>query len=179
MLRFTAQLVSQDPVLFCTSITENIGFGVHNPQQDAIVNAAKLANAHEFVSNFPDGYDTVVGERGTRLSGGQQQRIAIARAVMKDPRILILDEATSSLDAHSEHLVQEALDRLMRGRTTIVIAHRLSTVRKADVVMILEGGRIVAAASHAELMRTNELYAGLVNRQLHAFDDVLPEETPA
>jgi ABC-type multidrug transport system fused ATPase/permease subunit len=135
-----------------------------------IIAAAKLANAHAFISKFPEGYDTVVGERGTRLSGGQQQRVAIARAIMKDPKILILDEATSSLDAHSEHLVQEALERLMAGRTTLVIAHRLSTVQNADIVMVMENGRIVSAAPHHILMQTNSLYASLVNRQLRAFD---------
>lgn len=116
--------MNQDPVLFCTSIAENIGFGVKDPDTRDIVTAAKLANAHAFIKAFPEGYETVVGERGARLSGGQQQRVAIARAIMKDPKILILDEATSSLDAHSEYLVKEALDRLMVDRTTIVIAHR-------------------------------------------------------
>jgi ABC-type multidrug transport system fused ATPase/permease subunit len=162
--------VNQDPVLFCTSIAENIAFGVRNGAEADIVAAAKLANAHTFISKFPDGYGTVVGERGTRLSGGQQQRVAIARAIMKDPKILILDEATSSLDAHSEHLVQEALERLMAGRTTLVIAHCLSTVQNADIVMVMENGRIVSAAPHHILMQTNALYASLVNRQLRAFD---------
>ena len=171
------QLVNQDPVLFCTSIADNISFGVKGAEEQDIVAAAKLANADSFITSFPEGYDTVVGERGARLSGGQQQRVAIARAILKDPKILILDEATSSLDAHSEYLVQEALDRLMVGRTTLVIAHRLSTVKNADVVMIMEGGRVVAAAPHAELMKTNPLYASLVNRQLRAFDESVKDLT--
>jgi ATP-binding cassette subfamily B protein len=127
--------------------------------------AARAANAHDFVSSFPEGYATVVGERGVRLSGGQKQRIAIARAILKDPRVLVLDEATSALDAESEHLVQEALDRLMRGRTTLVIAHRLSTVKSADRVVVLMQGRVAEAGTHDELVAANGAYKRLVEHQ--------------
>lgn len=120
------------------------------------------------MSDFPEGHQTVVGERGVRLSGGQKQRVAIARAVLKDPQVLILDEATSALDAESEHLVQEALDRLQRGRTTLVIAHRLSTVRSADRVVVLDSGRVVQEGSHDELLATDGLYRRLVERQFAA-----------
>ncbi len=128
--------------------------------------AAKVANAHDFVGRFPEGYATNVGERGVQLSGGQKQRIAIARAVLKNPRVLVLDEATSALDAESEHLVKEALDRLMRGRTTLVIAHRLSTVRDADRVVVLDRGKIVEVGTHHELMKHEGPYRKLVERQL-------------
>ena len=131
-----------------------------------MVAAAKAANAHEFITEFTAGYDTMVGERGVRLSGGQKQRVAIARALLKDPRILVLDEATSALDAESEHLVQEALARLMAGRTTLVIAHRLSTVKEADCVLVLDGGRVVQSGPHGDLVEQEGLYRRLVQRQL-------------
>ena len=130
-----------------------------------IQTAAAAANAHDFVMEFPDGYDTLVGERGVRLSGGQKQRIAIARALLKDPAILVLDEATSALDAESEHLVQEALERLMEGRTTLIIAHRLSTVQGADRVAVLDAGTVVEQGSHEALVAKNGLYRRLVERQ--------------
>ncbi len=123
------------------------------------------ANAHDFIVSFPDGYDTLVGERGVKLSGGQRQRVAIARALLKDPRILILDEATSSLDSESEALVQEALERLMEGRTSLVIAHRLSTVRDADRIIVVDGGRIVQEGTHDALIEQGGLYAELSARQ--------------
>ncbi len=126
----------------------------------------RAANALEFVKAFPEGFETLVGERGVRLSGGQKQRVAIARALLKDPRILVLDEATSALDAESEHLVQEALSRLMQGRTTLVIAHRLSTVQEADRVLVLERGRVVQQGSHGDLVSAEGLYRQLVQRQL-------------
>ncbi len=138
--------------------------------------AARAAHAHEFVSRFPQGYATLVGERGVQLSGGQRQRVAIARALLKDPRLLVLDEATSALDAESEALVQDALERLMRGRTTLVIAHRLSTVMRADRVLVLDGGRVVQQGSHAALMAEEGLYRKLVERQ---FVDRLGLSTPA
>jgi ATP-binding cassette subfamily B protein len=164
-LRAHIGAVMQEPVLFAGTIRENIVYGKPGASDDQVRAAARTANAATFVESLPDRYDTVVGERGVRLSGGQKQRIAIARAVLKDPKILILDEATSALDAESEYLVQEALDRLMRGRTTIVIAHRLSTVRGADRVVVLDAGRVVEVGSHDELMAEGALYRRLVERQ--------------
>ena len=161
-------VVSQEPILFATTIRDNIRYG-RLAATDAEVEAAALAaNAHEFVSEFPQGYDTPVGERGVRLSGGQKQRIAIARALLKDPRVLVLDEATSALDAESEHLVQEALDRLMKGRTTLVIAHRLSTVKDADRVVVLDQGRVAQEGTHDALVSEDGLYRRLVERQFAA-----------
>jgi ATP-binding cassette subfamily B protein len=167
-LRQHIATVSQEPTLFSTSIAENIAYGAIGtlPSEGEIVNAARAANAHDFISGFPEGYKTQVGERGVQLSGGQKQRVAIARAVLRNPAILILDEATSALDAQSEHLVQEALERLTRERTTLVIAHRLSTVVGADRVVVLDQGRIVQSGPHAELMRSADgLYRKLVERQ--------------
>jgi ATP-binding cassette subfamily B protein len=160
-------VVSQEPTLFCTTIAENIAYAMPNATDEQIIAAAKVANAHDFISNFEDGYKTVVGERGIKLSGGQKQRIAIARAVLRDPRVLLLDEATAALDANSEHEVKIALDRLMVGRTVMVIAHRLSTVIGADQVCVIDQGRVAQAGSHKELMQdANGLYATLVSRQL-------------
>lgn len=164
-LRRQVGTVAQEPILFSTSIAENIRYGRPDATLLEVEAAAKVANAHEFIGRFPKGYETLVGERGIQLSGGQKQRVAIARAVLKDPRILVLDEATSALDAESEHLVKEALDRLMRGRTTLIIAHRLSTVRDADRVLVLEGGRIVQTGTHAALVTEEGLYRKLVERQ--------------
>jgi ATP-binding cassette subfamily B protein len=165
-LRRQIGIVAQDPVLLSTSIAANIRYGRPEADQAAIEAAARAANAHEFITALPDGYHTLVGERGIQLSGGQRQRVAIARAMLKDPRVLILDEATSALDAESEYLVQEALDRLMKGRTTLVIAHRLSTVRHANRVVVMEQGQIVQMGQHDELMLNQEgLYYRLVNRQ--------------
>lgn len=164
-LRRKIGAVMQEPVLFAESIAENIRYGCSDASDNEIYQAARAANAKSFIETFPEGYDTLVGERGVRLSGGQKQRIAIARAVLKDPRILILDEATSALDAESEYLVQEALDRLMEGRTTIVIAHRLSTVHKADQVVVLDKGVVVESGTHNDLMHANGFYRRLVARQ--------------
>ncbi len=164
-LRERIGAVMQEPVLFATSIADNIRYGRSDAGDDEIVAAAEAANAAEFIRIFPEGYATMVGERGVRLSGGQKQRIAIARAVLKDPRILILDEATSALDAESEHLVKEALERLMQRRTTIVIAHRLSTVMNADRVLVLDHGRLVEQGRHRDLMAADGLYKRLVERQ--------------
>ncbi|GAB2279907.1 ABC transporter B member 27 [Dionaea muscipula] len=162
-------IVSQEPILFNCSIAENIAYGVNGRASDADVeNAAKLANAHEFISAFPEKYQTVVGERGLRLSGGQKQRIAIARALLMDPRVLLLDEATSALDAESEYLVQDAMDSLMRGRTVLVIAHRLSTVKSADSVAVISDGQIAEKGTHDQLLILNGIYAMLVRRQLQA-----------
>ena len=164
-VRRTIGIVSQEPLLFSTSVVENIRYGRPEATDAEVFAAARAANAHGFIGKFPEGYATLVGERGVQLSGGQKQRVAIARAVLKDPRILILDEATSALDAESEHLVKEALERLMVGRTTLIIAHRLSTVVGADRVCVIDGGRIVQSGAHAALMAQDGLYKKLVERQ--------------
>ncbi|XP_057178165.1 mitochondrial potassium channel ATP-binding subunit isoform X2 [Triplophysa rosa] len=157
--------ISQEPVLFGTSVMENIRFGKPSATDVEVVAAAKQANAHNFITGFSDGYNTVVGERGVTLSGGQKQRIAIARALIKNPSILILDEATSALDAESEHVVQEALDRATSGRTVLIIAHRLSTIQGADLICVISNGRIVEAGTHLELLSKGGLYAELIKRQ--------------
>ncbi|KAF1631202.1 ATP-binding cassette sub-family B member 8, mitochondrial, partial [Eudyptes filholi] len=157
--------ISQEPVLFGTTIMENIRFGKPGASDAEVYAAAQLANADGFIRSFPEGYDTIVGERGAALSGGQKQRIAIARALLKDPAILILDEATSALDAQSEKVVQEALDRAVSGRTVLLIAHRLSTIRGADLIVVLAQGRVAEAGTHEELVRRGGLYAELIRRQ--------------
>jgi ATP-binding cassette subfamily B protein len=164
-LREQVGAVAQEPVLFAASLAENIRYGRPDATDAEVEAAARAANADGFVRAFPDGYATMVGERGVRLSGGQKQRVAIARALLKDPRILVLDEATSALDAESEHLVQEALERLMVGRTVLVIAHRLSTVKDADEVVVLDAGRVVERGTHASLLEADGPYRRLVERQ--------------
>jgi ABC-type multidrug transport system fused ATPase/permease subunit len=168
-LRAHIALVPQEVILFSGSIKENIAFGNPKASQEEILQAAKQANALEFIESFPEGFETEVGDRGIQLSGGQKQRIAIARALLKNPTLLILDEATSALDSESEKLVQEALDTLMKGRTSVVIAHRLSTIRKADKILVLDKGIIAEEGTHQELIqKENGIYANLVELQMQA-----------
>ena len=160
-------IVPQDVILFGGTIKENIAYGNLNATQEEIENAAKKANSHNFISSFPDGYETLVGDRGIQLSGGQRQRIAIARAILKDPSILILDEATSSLDSESERLVQEALENVMENRTSIVIAHRLSTIKNCDKILVLENGELIESGSHDDLIAKDEgVYRNLSELQV-------------
>jgi ATP-binding cassette subfamily B protein len=165
-LRSQIAIVPQEVLLFGGSIRENIEYGKPGCTLDEIHAAAKQANAHDFIATLPEGYDTLVGPRGTKLSGGQRQRLAIARAILADPRILLLDEATSALDSESERLVNEALERLMQGRTSLVIAHRLSTVRHADKILVFNHGKIVESGTHDELLQQNGTYRFLVDTQL-------------
>jgi ATP-binding cassette subfamily B protein/subfamily B ATP-binding cassette protein MsbA len=155
-------MVLQEPLLFSGTIAENIRYGRLDATDAEVVEAAKAANAHEFIERLPQKYDTVIGERGVTLSGGERQRISVARAFLKDAPVLILDEPTSSIDSRTEAVILDALDRLMVGRTTFMIAHRLSTVRKADLILVVDRGRIVERGTHDELLRACSLY-----RQLH------------
>lgn len=159
-------IVPQEVILFSGTIRENIAYGNPDATEEEIREAARQANAFDFIESFPDKFNTEVGDRGIQLSGGQKQRIAIARAVLKDPAILILDEATSALDSESEKLVQEALDKLMVGRTSIVIAHRLSTIRKADKIIVIDNGKVVESGKHEVLMEIeNGIYSNLMQLQ--------------
>ena len=164
-MRAATALVAQDIELFGTPLRDNIRYGRLDASDAETEDAARAAHAHAFILEMPGGYDTEVGERGVKLSGGQRQRVAIARALLKDPPILLLDEATSALDAASEAAVQEALDELMEGRTTFVIAHRLATVRSADRIVVLDRGRVVETGTHTELVARGGLYADLSARQ--------------
>jgi ATP-binding cassette subfamily B protein len=174
-LRRSMGYVSQETFLFHGTVKENIAYGSFDATDEEIVAAAKAAEAHEFVQNLPDEYDTMVGERGVKLSGGQRQRIAIARAVLRDPDILVLDEATSDVDTETEMLIQRSLDRLTENRTTFAIAHRLSTIKDADQIVVVEDGRVAERGTHEELIEANGLYAHLWGVQAGEIDD-LPEE---
>jgi ABC-type multidrug transport system fused ATPase/permease subunit len=165
-LRQHIAVVLQDTFLFNTSVRDNLRYGNPGASEEEMVNAAKAAYAHTFIQELPDGYDTRIGERGVKLSGGQKQRLALARAILADPRILILDEATSSVDAEAEHLIQRALEKVLAGRTALVIAHRLSTIRDADKIIALEDGRIREVGSHTDLLARDGLYSQLYQRQL-------------
>ena len=165
-LRRHIGLVSQEPVLFDTTIAENIRFGREDATLSDIEKAAREANVHDFIASLPNGYNTLVGERGVQLSGGQKQRVAIARALVRDPKLLLLDEATSALDTESESVVQEALDKARSGRTTIVIAHRLSTIQNADLIIAIEEGQVAEMGTHAELIQQKGLYFNLVVAQV-------------
>ena len=176
VLRSQMALVPQDVILFGGTIKENIAYGKPGAADEEIIAAAKKANAHDFISAFPEKYDTIVGEHGMKLSGGQRQRIAIARAILRDPAILILDEATSSLDSESEQLVQEALDNLMKGRTSFVIAHRLSTIRNADKIVVIDKGVVGEMGTHTELMNNNGLYRKLNELQFEFGESVAVKE---
>ncbi len=164
-LRSRIGIVSQDVILFNDTVLSNISYGQNDISMEEVMNAAKKAYAHDFISRMPDGYNTVIGERGAKVSGGEKQRIAIARAILKDPPILILDEATSALDTESEHIIQMALDNLMIGRTTFVIAHRLSTIKNADLIIAMDGGKVVEMGQHEELLKAGRLYKRLYDMQ--------------
>jgi ABC-type multidrug transport system fused ATPase/permease subunit len=164
-LRRRIATVSQDTYLFNVTIRENIAYGLPDTDDQQVIEAAQLANAHEFITQLPLGYDTLIGERGIQLSGGQRQRLSIARAILRNPDILILDEATSALDSQSEQLVQEALERLRQNRTVIVIAHRLSTVRNADRIVVLEKGKLIESGGHKQLLASQGAYWSFHNLQ--------------
>jgi ABC-type multidrug transport system fused ATPase/permease subunit len=165
-LRGQVAVVLQDSFLFNNTVAQNLLYGKPDATDEELVAAASAANAHEFIVDLPDGYDTEVGERGVKLSGGQKQRLALARAILADPRILILDEATSSVDAEAEYLIQQALEKVLKGRTALVIAHRLSTIRNADKIIVLDQGRIVEMGDHQQLMNRQGLYRQLYTRQM-------------
>jgi ATP-binding cassette subfamily B protein len=160
-LRDAIGLVSQDVFLFHGSVRENIAYGTFDASLESIIEAARVAEAHEFIESLPQGYDTIVGERGQKLSGGQRQRVSIARAVLKDPPVLVLDEATSSVDNETEAAIQRSLERISVGRTTLIIAHRLSTIRHADRIYVMDGGEVREIGTHEDLVSQGGIYASL------------------
>ena len=179
-LRQKISIVTQEPLLFSQSIADNIRYGRASAKEEEVMEAARCANAHEFISRLPDGYETVLGERGAKVSGGERQRIAIARAFLKDAPILILDEPTASIDSRTEGVILDALDRLMAGRTTFLVAHRLSTIRAADWIVVLDKGRVAEQGTHAQLLRKRGLYRRLFDAQRPAaFRSTPPNQTPA
>jgi ABC-type multidrug transport system fused ATPase/permease subunit len=165
-LRGQVAVVLQDSFLFNNTVSQNLLYGKPDATADELIAAARTANADDFITKLPEGFDTELGERGVKLSGGQKQRLALARAILADPKILILDEATSSVDAEAEYLIQQALERVLKGRTALVIAHRLSTIRNADKILVLDSGRIVETGNHIELMQRGGLYSRLYQRQM-------------
>jgi ATP-binding cassette subfamily B (MDR/TAP) protein 9 len=173
-------LVGQEPVLYARSVRENISYGYGQTTEEMIHRAAKMANAHNFIMDTTEGYETDVGEKGSQMSGGQKQRIAIARAIVREPVVLLLDEATSALDSESEHLVQEAIQKNLNGKTVIVIAHRLSTVENADKIIVISGGRVQQMGVHKELINQEGIYKQLVQRQMLGgeMDEVKPQDLP-
>ena len=173
-LRSQIGIVLQETTLFAGTIRDNVAFGKPDATMDEVVAAARAAEAHDFIIEFPEGYDTAVGERGVTLSGGQRQRIAIARALLLDPRILILDDSTSSVDLETEYRIQQALDKLMAGRTSFVIAQRIATVLNADEILVLERGRVVARGIHEDLLRDSPIYAEIYYSQLHGEGEMVP-----
>ncbi|HDZ84492.1 MAG TPA: ATP-binding cassette domain-containing protein, partial [Nitrospirae bacterium] len=170
-LRSLLGIVSQDVILFNDTILENIKYGKPGASREKVIEAAKAAYADDFIKEFPEGYDTMIGERGLRLSGGQRQRLSIARAVLRNPPVLVLDEATSSLDTASEMIIQNALEKLMESRTTIVIAHRLSTIRKADRILVMGKGRIIEKGTHDELLEQGGVYRKLYDLQFRGQEE--------
>ena len=174
-LRSAVGIVQQEPFLFSTRIKENIIYGNSKATDEEILAAAEAANAHDFIQKLPNGYDSMVGEKGVNLSVGQRQRICIARTILKDPRILILDEATSALDSESENLIQQALVKLMENRTSIIIAHRLSTIMGADFVVVIKEGRIVEQGTHTELWSKGQVYRHLIDQQFGPMQDLVKQ----
>jgi ATP-binding cassette subfamily B multidrug efflux pump len=172
-LRAQIGIVLQETTLFATSIRENIAFGMPSASMEDIIRSAKAAQAHDFITDTPKGYQTPVGERGITLSGGQKQRIAIARAILLNPKILLLDDALSSVDTETEHKIQAAINNLVKGRTTLIIAHRLSTLQLADRVVVLDGGKIAAQGTHTQLLECSSLYQDIYNQQILPIEKVL------